>query len=599
MPLTRPSHSNRNVLLQRLVHMLGLFIAGWAMLMAAPTAALARTTLDLDATSQPVYLSDWGDYRIDTTGKMTAQQVNDDPAASWVPTQKDFIYPVKNGQSLWIRFTVPPAPDSERWYAEVPYAAINRASLYTLNSIGKWSEQRAGDLTPVSQWPVPHRHPLLPIALSAEVPTKYLLQLENRVPVSVPVRFIDERQLSNGEQKVSLVLGIFFGLTGLAALLSGLAGISLRDPAYGYYAVSVVLMSFAHASLSGLGGLHLWPNSPWWSDVSAVVLPMLTAATTVLFLSSAVSLFERSVGVHRLLQVAAILGIFAAFAVGFVAAERRTDLFALAMLCMQTAGIAGVVWAWRRGDTFAPWLLLAYMPLVIAVFWALGRSMGKVPIGFMTQHGLQVGAAISLPLTMIILMLRSQQRRENTRRVQGLDRVDPATGLINRHVFEVRLTRMMARSERIKHQSAVMLVDLVNSEQIQRDFGRKAADDLPLRVAERLLSTAREIDSAARLADKRFAMLVEGPVSFEDAGMLGPRIVARCLMPFKGLHPDCTAQVRAVYALVPHNGTDAASLLARLEQRLTSIAPDDKKAVFVLNESAPTPKRSRPISTST
>ena len=141
-------------------------------------------------------------------------------------------------------------------------------------------------------------------------------------------------------------------------------------------------------------------------------------------------------------------------------------------------------------------------------------------------------------------MLHSRQRCENIRRIDGLDRVDPSTGLINGHVFAVRLMRMIARSERLGQQSAVMLIDSINTEQIDRDFGRNAAEELPLRVAERLLSTAQEIDSAARLPKRRFGMLVEGPFGAEDSSSLGPRIVARYLMPYKGLYIDCVAQVR-------------------------------------------------------
>lgn len=104
-----------------------------------------------------------------------------------------------------------------------------------------------------------------------------------------------------------------------------------------------------------------------------------------------------------------------------------------------------------------------------------------------------------------------------------------------------------------------------------------------MRVAECLLSTAREIDSAARLSERRLGMLVEGPFDAENAGALGPRIVARCLMPYKGLHIDCVAQVRVAYALVPHQSSHAQSLLTRLEDRLASAAiAGDKRAVFML-----------------
>ncbi|MDQ3270794.1 MAG: diguanylate cyclase, partial [Pseudomonadota bacterium] len=190
--------------------------------------------------------------------------------------------------------------------------------------------------------------------------------------------------------------------------------------------------------------------------------------------------------------------------------------------------------------------------------------------------------ALQMPCMLAVLVLRSQHRRENTRRIQGLDRVDPASGLINESVFAERLSRMIARSRRLRHQGAVLMIDLVNSEQTQRDFGRKAAQDLPLHVAERLLSTARDIDSAARLSEHRFAMLVEGPFSAEEAATLGPRIVARCLMPYQGLPIDCVAQVRVAYALVPRQGPTAEIALTRLAQKLAAVAPQSKRAVFML-----------------
>ena len=253
------------------------------------------------------------------------------------------------------------------------------------------------------------------------------------------------------------------------------------------------------------------------------------------------------------------------------------------LLLVVTVVVSINLWAWRHGDRFGGWLLLAAAPFAVTWAMAIARYLQWIPLSFATEHGGLASMVFQLPALLAVLMLRSQQRRENRRRILGLDRIDPATGLINEHVFGERLMRMTARSERLKHQSAVMLIDITNIEQTQRDFGRKVADELPLRVASRLLSTAREIDSAARLSQQRFGMLVEGPFSDDDAATLGPRIVARCLMPFKGLHNECVAQVRVAYALVPHLGNGAQSLLSRLESRLAAAAScDDKRAVFKL-----------------
>ncbi|MES2190544.1 MAG: 7TM diverse intracellular signaling domain-containing protein [Pseudomonadota bacterium] len=577
------------------MQMRAMLLALGLMAAFASPSALSRSVLDLDAQHQPVALEDWGDYWIDTSARLTAPEVATATGVNWQRTDRQAIYKPMAGNVLWIRFTVPPAPDAERWYLEIPYSSVNRASLYTLDVSGQWNEQKAGDLVPVSKWPVPHRHPLLPIAVSAEAPSQYLLRLENGHRFSAPLQFVSESFLNHSEQRVSLILGIFFGLAGLAAIVSGISAISLRDHAYGWYALSVTLMALTQATLTGIAGLHLWPNTAWWNDVSTSVLPTLELASTLMFVSAAISLPERSLRLHRALIAVAVLGLVMAVVLTLVPQERRLGVFTSYVFLPQVLAIYAMAWAWKRGDRFAPWLMIGLSPVVIAGAWLMARNAGLVPISFMTLHGAQIGVAIELPIVMVILMLRSQHRRENTRRIHGLDRVDPATGLINGHVFAERLVRMIARSERLKHQSAVMIIDIVNSDQIQRDFGRKAAEDLPLRVAERLLSTAREIDSAARLSERRFGMLVEGPFSAEDAATLGPRIVARCLMPYKGMHVDCIAQVKIGYALVPHQGSNAQGVLAALEEKLASASIEDKRAVFMLGETTPPPRRrSRP-----
>lgn len=561
---------------------LSLLLGALLALGSAPVQS--RTILDLDTTSQPVALQDWGDYWIDASGQFAPAQVAGTADIAWAPTHAAAIYPMTTGSSLWVRFTVPPAPDAERWYLEVPHPAINGATLYTLDSAGQWPAQRAGDLVAVSQWPVPHRHPLLPIALSAEMPTYYLLRLENGHAFSAPLRFISESRLSYSEQRVSLILGIFFGLTGLAAVISTLGALSLRDPAYGWYAIFVTLMGLSQACVTGIAGLHLWPQSPWWNDTSATVLPMLTTSAALLFVSAAVALPQRSGRLHGLVLGLALLGVLASAALTLVPTAARMALFIPGLLLLSFSGMLVLAWAWLRGDRHAPWLMLAFLPVILAAGLNLATNTPLLSMSFLARHGMQLATALHLPITLVVLMLRSQQRRENIRRIQGLDRVDPATGLINGHVFAARLLRMIARSVRLRHQSAVMLIDLVNIDQIQREYGRHAAEELPLRLAARLLSTAREIDSAARLSERRFGMLVEGPFSAEDAATLGPRIVARCLMPYKGLPVDCVAQVRVAYALAPHQGSNAQGLLTHLEELLAAVPARSKRAVYMLGE---------------
>ena len=547
-------------------------------------AATARTVLELDTARQPVALSDWGDSWTDPTGQASPQQVAALPDSAWQPTRQHAIYPLTSGQALWLRITVPPAPDAERWYLEIPYASVDRASLFTQDSAGQWNEQRAGDAVPVADWPVPHRHPLLPIVVSAEEPRRYLLRIDNAHSFSAPLAFVSESFLYRSEQRVSLILGIYFGLAGLAATLSLLSALSLRDTAYGLYGLSVTLMALTQASMTGIAGLHLWPGLAWWNDVSPLVLSVLTAAALLWFCSAVVSLPERSRQLNRLVLATAGLGLLAAASIMLVAPSLRFQIMVPHVVVAVAVALLVLVWAWYRGDRFGLWLLLGALPVTLSTFFPLARIAGLIPVSFLTLHGMQIGVALELPVLLVILMLRSQQRREHNRRIQGLDRVDPVTGLINGQVFAERMIRMIARSQRLKHQSVVLVIDVINVNAIAREFGRHSAEELPLRVAGRLMSAAREIDSVARLSERRFGMLVEGPLTPEEAAQCAPRVVARGLMPFKNKPIDWVAQLRVAQALVPLDGTDAQVVIEQLGVVLATVPPDSKRAVFLLHE---------------
>ncbi|HVZ45390.1 MAG TPA: 7TM diverse intracellular signaling domain-containing protein [Ramlibacter sp.] len=552
------------------------------------TAAWGRSVLELDAARQPVRLLDWGDAWIDETGEAAVERVATDPAIPWRPTGQETSYDLGERRALWIRFTVPPAPDGERWYLDVPDPSVDQVTLFAPDSIGKWQSQSAGDALAVADWPVPHRHPLMPVVVSAEEPRKYLLRVRNAHSFSAPLAFVSESWLNRHEQRTSLVLGIYFGLAGLAAMLAALSAASLRDRAYAFYAVTVALMGLTQASMTGIAGLHLWPRWPLWNDASSIVLPILAVGSLPWFFSAVVSLPERSPLMHRMLSALGMLSIVAAAGAMLVEPSHRFWLMVPCIALTASASTAALVWAVRRGDRWGLWLLLASLPVVLASALAIAHAADLVPAGFWTLHGMQVGMAIELPLVLLILMLRSQHRRELARRMQGLDRIDPATGLINEHVFRDRLLRLIAISQRLKLRSAVLLVQIANVETIREQFGPRSAAELPLQVAGRLISAAREIDSVARLAEHRFGVLLEGPLTAEELAAAGPRIVARCLMPYKGKPMEWVAQVRVAQALVPMDGTDPDVLLGELQVLLASVPGDSKRAVFTLQRAVAT-----------
>jgi len=557
----------------------------WLVTLGVAATAAARSMLVFEPSRQPVMLQDSGEAWLDQGGTMRIEEVASDSRIRWHATSDMNIYRLDKGEALWIRFTVPPTPSTERWYLEIPYPGVDRVSLFVQNASGEWSGRTAGDNVPIATWPLPHRHPIMPVAVSPQEPRVHYVRVQNGTIFGAPMQFVSDNYIMRTEQGISLALGIYFGLVVLAVMLSVAGAITLKDHIYTLYAVSAVLMAVTQATITGLAGLHVWGEWPWWNNMAPQVLPLFAIASLQLFLAELVSLRERSRLLYRVLVTAGLVSLpLAIYLMITPDVMERLRLIVIYFLAETILGFGVVVWSALRGDRYAPWLLVGAAPVAIGALFPLARAGGLIPIGFWTTHGMQLAIAAELPILLLVMVLRSQHRREHARRIQGLDRIDPSTGLINAAVFHERLVRLIARSQRLKFRSAMLLVDISNIDQVKRQFDADSAHELTLRVAGRLLSVAREIDTVARLSEHRFGVLLEGPLHADEVAEAGPRIVARCLMPFKGHPLEWSAHVRVAQALIPMDGTDPAHLIGRLEMLLASAPPDSRRAVFMLSK---------------
>ncbi|WP_427915240.1 sensor domain-containing diguanylate cyclase [Ramlibacter sp. MMS24-I3-19] len=545
-----------------------------------PAFAADRMLL-LDPEVGRVTLGGEGQYWIDPTGSAGIDQVAGPNNIGWRPTSAGMVHRLRPGKALWLRFTLGETDDSQRWWLEVPYSAVDRVTVYAADSASRWIERTAGDTLAVASWPVPHRHPVLPLALTPGSSQEFFVRIENTVSFSAPLVFTSERELLRQEQRTALFLGIYFGLVALSVVLAAATGVWLRDAVFGWYGLAVSLMGLSQAAVTGVAGLHLWPTNPWWNNVSVVALPIAAVAVLLSFLSALVSLPQRSKRLHLLFSVLSAVCLAVAALVLVAEPGMRMRLMVPTVLIAVVSGIAVLAWAAMRGDRHAGWLLMGMLPMGIGASLPMARALGLLSVGFWTTNGMLLGIAVDLPILLMVLGLRAQDRVENTRRIHRFQRIDPATGLVNAQVFQARLARLIARSTRLKQESLVLLIDVVNAEQIRRDFDRRAAEELPLRVASRLLSFAREIDTVARLSEHRFGVLVEGPLVRQEALGTGAKVIARCLMPFEGKPLDWVPQVRVAQGFLPGAG-EAQLVVDKLGAMLAMAPADSRRAVFTL-----------------
>ncbi len=125
------------------------------------------------------------------------------------------------------------------------------------------------------------------------------------------------------------------------------------------------------------------------------------------------------------------------------------------------------------------------------------------------------------------------QRKNAEQRLYDRAFRDDLTGLANRALFMIHLSRALTRSRRRpKPTFGVLVLDVDRFKAVNDALGHLAGDRLLAAFARRLVDSLREVDTVARLGGDEFAVLLDGIEDARDASRLADRILSELREPF-------------------------------------------------------------------
>jgi diguanylate cyclase (GGDEF)-like protein len=496
-----------------------------------------------------------------------------------VPGQQDHI----DQSALWVRFNVD-LRDPERWYLVVDSSGIDRVQLFRRGPAGRWVVEEAGDTRPVSQWPVPGRVPTFELA-RASGPVTYWLRIEHeRVDFAAPLLLYSQPQLLASREQEQFLFGAYFGVAILLALVSIANALIWRDRNFAAYAVYLVIFTLGQAAYLGVGAQHLWDRLLDWNAQSTFLLPGLSAAAALWFVQVVTEPARFSRNLHLL--VATLIGLLLVAQVLDTLLPSRATFGARLMLTtlalVLVAVLIGVVWR-KSDDPDIRVIALGFVPVLVMALFPILRGLNLIPNSIFTRYGLAMGAAVEMPILFYALTLRASRRREAQQRASALPRSDALTGLADRRSLLQRLDAAMVRARSQKHPCALLLVRLANYEAILGEHGRDTLDRALVVTASHLRRGATDIDLAARVGEREFALLIEGPTTADAATSRAQQLVASGLRPVQALQPDITLRLLVVIAMLPDQPLDGAATLQWVQGALGGIRNDSRKQIRALN----------------
>lgn len=566
MPATPPLQSRTALLWPRLARagwwlaalLLALLAWGPAHPAAAATSTAHTPPVRLDGTAHSLPLAQRSVAWVDRTGQLTVEQV--EQQADRLPfeprTQGQRVSLGTTG-ALWVRFDAWVQDPDSHWELELARSGTDQVSVYHRRADGGWRQQHAGDRIAVRDWPSPDRYPVFALDPRTDAPVTYWVRIEHvRVPFSGELFIHSHRQLREQRILQQFLLGAYFGMALLLTAVAVANGLVFRDRSFLAYAGYISLLGLSLAASLGVGGQFLWPQAAGWNGLAEFVLLPLVAAVAVLFVRQVVQPRRIGLALDRIaLSLAALLLVLTEWDVVQPGPWSFQAITAVGALTMVT--IYAMLWAaWRTGDRWVRWIALGILPVLLAGALPVLRNFNLISSGFLTQYAMVIAAAIEAPLLIYGLLQRSSLQHEAQARAKALSLTEPLTGLCNRHNFMLRLHDSLVRAQRYRHHNALLLITLDNHDFFVREHGREVADRALVLTGSLLRSVARDVDTAARVSDSGFALLMEGPVRGPQAVAAATSVLARGLRPSDELPVGSTLKFKIVLALLPQDSVE-------------------------------------------
>jgi diguanylate cyclase (GGDEF)-like protein len=489
-----------------------------------------------------------------------------------------------DGKVLWVVFDALNV-DDQRWYFEVESSGIDRVQLFHRAPDGKWLVEEAGDSRPVSEWPLPGRLPTFELEPRSGKPVRYWVRIEHeRVDFAAPLMLKDQGTLFAGREAEQFMLGGYFSLALLIAIVAAGNAIAYRDRNFGVYSVYVIALAAGQLAYLGVGAEHVWDRALKWNEMSTFVLPGVSAAAALWF-ARTVTEPQRYSRALDLLVWATIAALLSAVALDVVLTSRLSFLLVVSLASLAMVIIAfliGLVWI-RGDDPHVQLIALGFLPVLVMAVFPLLRGFMLIPVSPLTRYGITMGAAFEMPILFYALTLRGSRRREAAVRAAALSRSDTLTGLAHTRTFLQRLDDALQRSTALKHACALVVAKISNYDAIMAEFGRDTAERALVVASSLLRNVASDVDMAARVGDHTFALLIEGPAAPQDAANRAQQLVASGLRHSEALPTGIVLKFHVAAAMLPDRQLDAEASIRWVVDGVNAIAHDSRKVIRPLN----------------
>ncbi|GAK60633.1 sensory transduction histidine kinase [Candidatus Vecturithrix granuli] len=335
-----------------------------------------------------------------------------------------------DARAYWVRLNI----DNRSEYDEAVFLQFVPAfvvDLYLRPPSGEPIHQHAGLFVPFAEWTFPlsdFRYPLFSVTIPKlttqtlyarlAIEPRWLNAAERQITATIRLSKTVLRDVANFRYVLGVMVGLFLGL----GLYLFVVFLSVRDRAYLYFSIYVLLYSLLDIVGYGIALEWLWPGAPRWNAFSLLLLMLLIAPPFISFSQLYLQTQTVMPRLHRLLTLIK-WSYLVPFGVVLIAPGRGDDLIQIWFIVASLILLSIAVKSWRQGFQPARIYLSANLALLLSILLynltpILGFS-GSLFLGYCVDLGVLIQIILSaIGLAQRITIMRQEKDRTQTTLLQ-------------------------------------------------------------------------------------------------------------------------------------------------------------------------------------
>lgn len=354
-------------------------------------------------------------YYIDTSHGLELEDISKVSFQSNFKKSKQSIVSLGKGDfTAWFRcdFELPSATPKSPWHLEIAYPTFDTLELY-FYADSMWQVKRVGDVWPFHDRDFKHRNFVFSLDhLPLGKQHTLYFRINSRGSMIFPASVGTLNHFHSKHTKEDIIYGLFYGIMLVMLLYNLFLSYATRSSAYIYYVLIILGNIMTLSALNGHAFQYIWYDMPWWGNHVIVFGIGLWICASNLFARKFFDarIFSNFFNVVfiSMASIGALISL-SAFVVPYETGMLMGNMF-LPVNCVLLF-ISGVYF-WIKGQIIAKLFTTAWTLYLFGVLIYNFRSLGHLPVNFLTGHIMEIGAVLEVIMLSLALGLKYRRLEE-------------------------------------------------------------------------------------------------------------------------------------------------------------------------------------------